>query len=89
MMLSLNSNLRRYNAMSKPLEFDTFRLPKKGPMIPKLSAIGTIVLILSTVVAGCTTPPPLPTSFSGQCLLQPISAQGNVMLVNVHCEKGE
>ena len=83
--------------MFNPFEFDTVNFPKSGPMIlkagpmirPSVCLFGTIVLILSTVVAGCTTPPPLPTSFSGQCLLQPISAQDNVMLVNVHCEKGE
>jgi hypothetical protein len=45
--------------MSKPIEFDTFRFPQLGTMIPRLGVIGTIVLIFSTVVAGCTTPPPI------------------------------
>ena len=46
--------------MSKGIEFDGFRIPKSGPMIPKsVCLISTIVLIFSTVVAGCTTPPPV------------------------------
>ena len=52
--------------------------------------IGTIIPALGIVfVAGCATPPPLPTSFSGQCLIQPVAAQGGLMLANVVCEKAE
>lgn len=56
-------------------------VPKVGMIIP--------VLGIATFVAGCATPPPLPTSFSGQCLIQPVAAQGGLMLANVVCEKGE
>lgn len=42
--------------------------------------IGLIVLVLS----GCATP--VPTSFQGQCILQPIAAQDGLLLANVVCE---
>lgn len=76
-MLSLNSVLNRYNTM-----------PKLNKVVPILGMI-VPVLGIATLVAGCATPPPLPTSFSGQCLIQPVAAQGGMMLANVHCEKGE
>lgn len=67
----------RDNAMPKLSRF----VPKMGTILP--------VLGIATFVAGCATPPPLPTSFSGQCLIQPVAAQQGVMLANVHCEKAE
>lgn len=45
----------------------------------------TIVLIFSTFVASCATAP-LPTSFQGQCVLQPLAAQDGLLLVNAVCE---
>jgi hypothetical protein len=80
--------------MSKPIEFDTFRFPQLGTIIPKLGMcrddmkpylFGMIVLGFSTVVAGCATPP----TFGGLCAIQPIAAQQGVMLAQVHCEKAE
>ena len=52
--------------------------------MPKL-----IVLLgmIAPILGGCAAP--LPTSFSGQCLIQPVAAQGGLMLANVVCEKAE
>lgn len=76
-MLSINSNLNRYSTMPKLSLF----VPKMGTILP--------VLGIATFVAGCATPPPLPTSFSGQCLIQPVAAQQGMMVANVYCEKAE
>ena len=56
----------------------------------RYNAMRKLVVLLGMIVpilGGCAKP--LPTSFSGQCLIQPVAAQQGMMLANVHCEKAE
>lgn len=58
-------------------------LNRYNAMIPKIGTrIPALGIVLS--VAGCAT-----TGFVGVCAIQPVAAQGGVMLAKVACEKDE